>query len=290
MIKWPKEVVEELARRRCVLFLGSGISANSINSVGTHPKTWGLFLKEGMNRLTKRSHKELVRKHINYRNYLTACELLRRFMGQDDFVRFIKDEFQTPNFMPAEIHKSIFNLDTRIVVTPNFDKIYDGYATQETNGGVVVKYYYEPDLVRSLRDSQRLILKIHGTIDSADRLIFTQADYAKARVEYANFYQLLNALLITHSFVFLGAGLDDPDIKLLLENYAHQFQYTRKHYFVIPKEDYNTNELSVYEDVYKLNFIKYSNVDNHKEFKDSIAQLVTLVSSERDVMASNLSW
>lgn len=29
MINWPEALVEAIARRRCVLFLGSGISANS---------------------------------------------------------------------------------------------------------------------------------------------------------------------------------------------------------------------------------------------------------------------
>lgn len=34
MIDWPEALVEAIARRRCVLFLGSGISANSQNSSG----------------------------------------------------------------------------------------------------------------------------------------------------------------------------------------------------------------------------------------------------------------
>lgn len=43
MINWPEALVEAIARRRCVLFLGSGISANSKNSSGKRPATWENF-------------------------------------------------------------------------------------------------------------------------------------------------------------------------------------------------------------------------------------------------------
>lgn len=44
MINWPEDVVEDIARRRCVLYLGSGVSANSVNEKGETPATWGDFL------------------------------------------------------------------------------------------------------------------------------------------------------------------------------------------------------------------------------------------------------
>lgn len=290
MINWPREIIEDLARRRCVLFLGSGVSANSKNAAGVHPKTWRKFLEEGINRIEMKSRKEIIKQHIRNRNYLMACELLRKFLGNNDFNRLLNDEFLTPQFLSADIHKDIFQLDTRIVVTPNFDKIYDGYASNESHNTVAIKNYYDPDVARSLRENQRVILKMHGTIDTPDRLIFTQMDYAKARNLQSNFYLLLNALLLTQSFLFIGAGLDDPDIKLLLENYSYQFQYSNSHYFVIPKEIYNSNELAAYEEIYKLKFLKYSNADEHKELKDSVRELVKSVNDMRATLAANLSW
>lgn len=43
MIPWPDELVEDIAKRKCVLYLGSGISANSQNDEGRHPATWKSF-------------------------------------------------------------------------------------------------------------------------------------------------------------------------------------------------------------------------------------------------------
>ena len=61
-----------------------------------------------------------------------ACELVRHSMGRDRFVNFLKKEFVTPRFKESEIHKAIFELDSRIVITPNFDNIYDVYVRHET--------------------------------------------------------------------------------------------------------------------------------------------------------------
>lgn len=41
---WPDNLVEELAYRRCLIFLGSGISATAKNDAGESPDTWGAFL------------------------------------------------------------------------------------------------------------------------------------------------------------------------------------------------------------------------------------------------------
>lgn len=42
---WPDNLVEELAYRRCLIFLGSGISATAKNDAGESPDTWGAFLQ-----------------------------------------------------------------------------------------------------------------------------------------------------------------------------------------------------------------------------------------------------
>ena len=46
MINWPEDVVEDIARRRCVLYLGSGVSANSVNEKGETPATWGICIRK----------------------------------------------------------------------------------------------------------------------------------------------------------------------------------------------------------------------------------------------------
>ena len=47
-------------------------------------------------------------------------------------------------------------------------------------------------------------------------------------------------LIILHTYIFIGCGLNDPDIRLTLENYNFGFPGCRPHYFV--SADTNMND------------------------------------------------
>lgn len=291
MISWPNNLVEDIARRQCIIYLGSGVSHNSVNDKNERPMTWKAFLEHGanLNGLDKKQ-KDEINKKIKKEDFLMACELLRKFVGEQNFYDLMGSCFRDPQFKTADIHRHIFALDSKIVVTPNFDQIYESYAMSESKSSVITKNYYDEDLAGFIRYPKRLILKLHGNINTPQKMIFTQSDYAQARTKHSDFYQLLNALISTQTFLFIGAGLNDPDIRLLLENYAFQYQFSRCHYFVIPKKQLGEAEQEIHEKSMNLNFITYSPNDNHKELTESLANLVSLVDNKRVDIAKTLGW
>ena len=288
---WPDNIVLDIARRQCVLYLGSGVSHNSSNARGEHPMTWKSFLLKGSERaeLIPKQKKEIACK-VKSDDYLMACELLKRYLGNDVFNDFLEASFRTPGFIEADIHKEIFKLDSRIVITPNFDNIYETYVSNATHGAICTKNYYDEDIASHIRKRDPLILKLHGSITTPAQLLFPQVDYAQARNRYSAFYQLLNALLLTQTFLFMGAGLNDPDIKLLLENYAFQYKTSRKHYFLLPKKQLSDKEIEIYEETLNIKFLQYSSADNHKELTDSLCELNRIVEIKRQDLANNQSW
>ena len=293
MIDWPDKLVQDIARRRCVLFLGSGVSANSKNAAGERPKTWVEVLKLGINRLPNtvtKKQKGVVSKAINNGDLLLACELLRKHLGPDDYKDLLKSEFFDKHFLKATIHEEIEQLDSRIVVTPNFDQIYERYVHSIPGNDVVVAKYNDNNIADVIRSAHRLIIKSHGDITAGDDIIFTKADYAKARSEYAQFYSVLDALLLTHTFVFIGAGLNDPDIQLLLEDYTYRNKYKRKHFFITPKDSMSAEEFDIMEKTLSLKFLKYDKKDGHKELTDSIKNLHELVDQKRDELSVSKDW
>lgn len=287
MIKWPKEVISDISRRRCVIFLGSGISLNSVNADGRRPKSWLAFLESTLKDVQPKAH---IKKLLKESDYLTACEVIKRGLGKEEFTRFVREEFQNPAYHEAEIHRKIFLLDSRIVATPNFDKIYETYANGQAHGSIVVKHHYDSDVISSIRGPGRLILKVHGTIDSPNNLIFTRAEYAEARTKYAAFYEVLEALALTHTFIFLGCGVSDPDIKLLLEDTLFKHNSSRSHVMLIPRKSLHDSVIEVIQDTMNLNLIQYSPKNNHKELLDSISDLVQLVEDERENIKINMNW
>lgn len=288
-ITWPNSLVKDIARRRCVIFLGSGVSRNSVNSDGVHPKTWEATLKAGALQVEESAQK-CIKKHIKSKNFLMACELMRHAMGRDNFVNFLKGEFVEPRFQETDIHQAIFELDSRIVITPNFDSIYDVYVRHKTCGTTQVKNYYDNDVADVIRSDDRLILKIHGDIGTPDKLIFTKVDYAQARTKYDDFYSIIEALLLTHTFIFIGAGLNDPDITLLLEDYNFKHGFARKHYFVIPKKTLTSAERNIYENSMGLQFLEYDSKNDHIQLLESIQDLNQKVEEQRHIISESNNW
>lgn len=289
-MKWPNQLVNCIARNKSVLFLGAGLSMNSTDNFGTHPKDWKGFLISGSNTLDNLRDKKLIKKEIENGDYLLACELLKKSLGDNDFIELLKNEFERPHFREAEIHKDIFKLNQRIIITPNFDKIYDSYAAHESNGTVHIKKYdEEADIADGLRRHDMLVIKMHGTIDAPQKVIFTQKDYAIARTNNAKFYKIMEALLMTHTFIFIGAGINDPDVRLLLENYSTMFHTTIPHFFITTKENIKNKE-DIYSEIFNLKFLTYDNRDYHKELSDSIHALVNLVEEEKTKIAASQNW
>lgn len=191
MIDWPERIIDSIARRRSVLFLGSGISANSKNEAGKNPATWGDFLNQVVTKQKKRisHHEKEIRELLDGKKYLMACEMIIDLIGQTEFGEEAQEEFRRPSYLPSEIHKTIYSLDSKIVITPNVDKIYEECATTESHSSVVVKKYYDADLAKYLRTNDYLIIKAHGTVDETSKMIFTHRQYSNARCNYASFYK-----------------------------------------------------------------------------------------------------
>ena len=52
-MKWPVDIIEKIAKRKVVLFLGAGVSANAISEKGDkRPPTWEQFLNKGISEVT----------------------------------------------------------------------------------------------------------------------------------------------------------------------------------------------------------------------------------------------
>ena len=292
MIKWPQELINDIAKRNCVLYLGSGISAASKNDEGKSPATWCKFLSDilDIRREKLKACHDTIMQLLEKENYLTACEIIVKHLGERDFGELAADEFRRPGYHPNELHQIIFSLDSRLVITPNIDKIYDQYATTQSHGTVIIKTYRD-DIARYLRSPDYLIIKAHGTIDDTDHIVFTHSQYSRVRNNNATFYRMLDALLLTRTFIFLGCGLSDPDIQLVLENLNFSFPGCRPHYMVIPLNNLSEDELGCIANNRNIEFLQYENPDKtHSQLLESLKELDCFVAEKRQEIAGRISW
>lgn len=283
---WPPDLLDDLARRRAILYLGAGVSRNSQGTDGKRPPLWLEFLNLGIRQCSGR--KQHIRDLLESHDYLTACEIIKEKLG-DEWKRLLRREFVDPSYKAAPIHEEIFKLDTHLVLTQNFDKIYDTYAQSASENRVAVKNYYDEDTVDVLRGDARAIIKVHGTIDSPAKMVFTRSDYGDAREKHARFYDCIDALLITHTFVFAGCDIYDPDMQLFLEKHARAFPTARPHIMLTPAGMHQDVKRALNKNL-GLKILSYTPKDNHRELCDSLRDLRELVEGRREEMARRQSW
>lgn len=278
---WPISLVEELASRRCVVFLGAGASAGCVSAVdGTSPPTWSRFLENLKNRIPVGSRTPTIDSLIGKERYLDAAEVILNKLPAAEFSRAIRELFVQPRYEKSIIHETTLRIDPKVVVTTNYDDIYDAYCrTGIAQDGYNVCKYYEQHLATDLRSPVRLIVKVHGCVNDISKIVLSRSQYFRAKQENYDFYEILNALFMTNTLLFLGYSMYDPDIQLVLEN-ANIFSRSTHPHYALVGDDIIPDIEEAMRKTYNIEFLKYP-AGQHEEANKFIQELAEQVDSLR---------
>lgn len=282
---WPKSLITELASRRCIIFLGAGASVSCVGQDGiTHPPKWIDFLTGLRDCIQSLSFEDesIINDLIEKEKFLDAAEIIYSLVHSADFTNFIRVTLDTPKFQSSRIHKSILYIDPKIVITTNYDKIYENYCGNSSGSaseGYNVAKYYDDHLISDLRSPIRIIIKAHGCTSDSSKVILTKSQYFNARKKYSNFYKILDSLFLSHTILFIGYSLNDPDISLLLENVNITAPSIHPHYFVTESGLMDVLKRSN-KNSYNLDFIEFER-GNFENLYLGLEELVDLVENER---------
>jgi hypothetical protein len=275
---WPVALVAELAARRCILFLGAGASAGCLAADGiTRPPLWPAFLATLRSVAPTGTDLSAADSLILKERYLDAAEILLAKVPAADFTRVVREQFVQPRFSHSSIHLSVLTIDPKLVVTTNYDDIYDTFCrTGLARDGYNICKYYENHLVNDLRSPVRLIIKAHGCVSDPSRIVLTRSQYFKERQMHSAFYDVLDALFLTNTILFIGYSLSDPDIQLILENASISASSAHTHYALV-EDNLQQDIEEAAQKAYNIHFIKYP-VGRHDEAErllEELAQEVT---------------
>jgi hypothetical protein len=209
--------------RRCVLFVGAGLSR-----AAGYPGWRDLMiavLKATMPRNAGASTRQEFRALLKAGRYAEIADQCREILGRARFAELLRSQLVKPVAPPEATHRSIVQTPYAAIVTTNFDTlIEDAFRLWSDEG--VPKCPTGAQLGRHgtlLLDRAFFILKAHGTILDEKSLVFTSEDYR--RITHANpaFQSMMAAILLTHSVLFVGYSLSDPNFRLLLESQLSVF-------------------------------------------------------------------
>jgi len=222
--RWPNNLVEQIASGNFMLVVGAGISQHCVNSAGHHPPGWSNLLTELCNEIISvRAKRKVGHGLIADFRYLEAAEYIRsiaRAVGkEEDLLKKIAratDGGTNPaeQFQPASIHETLMSLSPSFILTTNYDKVLE----RATKNGFNVHNFESTTLAREVRQGNPVIVKVHGTVDDATKIVITRSDYSRLRRSGSLVLEVLEAMFLTRTVLFVGYGFGDPDIQLLLEN------------------------------------------------------------------------
>jgi len=290
-IRFNTDLVDDLARRKVILFLGAGVSASAVTATKGRIAGWEAFLLKAADKLPSTTRKQVVALIRKSKDYLLACEILQSALDSE-WVDIVAEEFGQVA-PPSALHKSLLSLRQRIVITTNFDKIFENAWGDLPEVGT---YYptvisaIDQDVFRILKDHKKsYVLKIHESVDDPKSMIFSRSEYIRmafGNVEYSSF---IENLLLNYTFMYVGFSMDDPAITSLMEMYALRYPTARPHYFVTPA-GVPDNIAGIHKRLRKLVVMPYSGPKDHSGLPKMLDELVIAVNQARkEIMAADLA-
>ena len=138
---------------------------------------------------------------------LRLAEEYCAYFGRQALNDLIKNEINDSIWSPGELHKRLLELPWTDVLTTNWDTLLEK-ASEEIHSPTYCVVNKPADL--SSARSPRIV-KLHGTINITEGLVFTQEDYRKYPQNYAAFVNFARQVFIENELCLLGFSGDDPN-------------------------------------------------------------------------------
>jgi SIR2-like protein len=287
--EWPDVLVDLISQHDYVLFVGAGISSNSQNSLGHSPPRWRELIEALSEKFLSGSSVRAaeVLKAIRTHDLLTAAEIIQHHCMEnsriDDFRNEIAKRVDGGStaesiFQKNPIHDLISALDPRIIFTTNYDKILERHFKY----GFRILSFDSKEIAATVRQGHPVIVKLHGSVDQAGFTILTRLDFTRLRREGSHALDTIEALLLTRTALFVGYSLDDPDLRLVLENQFGSKGVRPAHYLLTHRERSEIRR-ALLREAYGVNLVEYSG-EHGAGVNGSLTALVDRVAAIRNVV------
>lgn len=283
------DLLEDFARGRVAVFLGAGVSAGVNTRTGKPIRTWGKFLEETAKTARDKTVQAEVKDLVEKGDYLFACEILKDHL-HDRWESILKDEFEKIG-EPSRLQQVILGLQPRVIVTTNFDLFIESHwdkANPKATHHLQVKNGISADCFSMFRDDKPYLIKLHGSINNPDSLIFSLSDYASKANANWQYSAFIETLLCTHTILFIGFSMKDPAITNLLEVYTQRYPKNRPHYAFMP-DFASERKVRIMKSYRKLFIIPYDSKDQHRQLTVMLEKLRAGVAERRRLLSTSLA-
>jgi hypothetical protein len=282
----PPEIIQAIKSNRCILFVGSGLSAKVARTNGKKLPLWGSFLNELLDYAKSKNAifwngPEEIEDTIKKGNYLLAAQELQECISLGEFSEFLNSIFRDRKVIPTTTHKNVFKIPFRAILTTNYDSLLEGAYALTHEGQVPVKFTQEDlkTISSPLRNEDFFLFKIHGDIDRPESIILGSRSYNQILFRTPEYLHFLETLFTTHTVLFVGFSGNDIDMDFVIDRLSTIYSRTlNKHYILLPNNKFNLTEKRRLLLDKRLEVIDYEADNNHSEvdnFFDALNELLT---------------
>lgn len=265
-VTWPPHLISRIAANQWILFLGSGVSASSQNTAGLSPPTWSALLTQLCALISDEDAGTVGKRLIENGELLAAADHIRYTLDRENnlngYLSAIRTAVNGPPgdfYVPSSIFDTLFSLEPRVVFTTNFDKLFEtasknGYATHNVES---------TGLSDDLRRGEPVLVKLHGSTDYINEIVLTRTDYARIMRTKREVFDVLHALSLTSTILFVGYSLDDPDIQLVLQAVGRTGLSPEAHFMLAPEPD-SPARVPVFRESFGVSVLSYDREDHNE--------------------------
>ena len=248
-------IIEASANNSLTFFVGAGVSALS------DAPTWkGLidsFCDEmGRKKQTSYTTDEYLRIPQEY--YYSANQNKRKYYS------VIKREICSKKLFPNSIHRAMFDLKPSSFITTNYDTLLEDSAAQFCQ---IFQVVVEDNEVAHI-DGGRFILKMHGDLKHKN-IVLKEEDYLNYSENFKLIETMVKSVFSTNTVVFVGYGINDYNIKLIL-NWTKELlkDNFRKPIFIYTGDEKLKSEELLYHQSRGLEVLEYYKFSDYAEATD----------------------
>jgi hypothetical protein len=211
-IEIPSELVKKVARRRCVLFVGAGLSK------ATHElPLWDELIEVIYNSLDPgRLSFSLDDANANKLEFLDWAYQQGKAAFNVELLNCLRlQSNQAASLDSSNVHRMLVRLPWAAIVTSNFDTLIERAFDDERLPKVLVAR--DTDLPNIALGEGTLLLKLHGTADDESERVLTASEYRRFKTSRQSVSAEFVALLSKYPMLIVGASVTDPNFQNLYD-------------------------------------------------------------------------
>ncbi|MHA1971723.1 MAG: SIR2 family protein [Candidatus Hodarchaeales archaeon] len=269
----PKDLLENIFTGDAIAVIGSGLS------IAAGLPSWEDFIElliiecEQNYPLFKGGNE--FRESLKQGYLLEVASECRKVLGKSSFRDLVQRIFRVSSDKVTIFHRLIFEIPFCAILTTNYDNLLEQAYTLSRRKKYPLSVYTQKNIAQLSRlvyEKDFYILKLHGDVNDMDTLILDFKDYQDIIHNSKAYEKAFTALSSTKTLIFIGYGLRDPDLNLLLSEQSAAFKgYNRRHFAFLPNPN-NVVSKALFEK-YNLTTIPYNASDNHKELFSIFEQI-----------------